>query len=978
MIKIRFLFFFLLFYAVNVTAQNSLSGKVKDKDGNSLVGATVKSKTDVTTTNEAGSFSVKAKAGETLYISYVGMDLTTIKASEGMLVTMVSAGKSEMEVIVTGYSTKSKRSSTGSSSTVAIDDVRSQPIASFDQLLQGQAPGLKAISNSGQPGAAAQVIIRGRGSIAGSINPLYILDGMEITPQDFATLNQGDFESVTVLKDAVTAGIYGSRGSNGVIVITSRKGKSGVTKFNYDFQVGQSKFPTNKLKLMNSQEKLDYEKVNGNPNGWSASQFDSLSKINTNWEDVFFRTGQTQSHQLSASGGSDKTRFYTSLGYLNQTGTVQATSLKRYTVRLNLESGTERVKFGINTSVGYSEFSNTQENNQGIASPLNSLRWSLPYFTPKDAKGNYLVDPTSSQQPNALRELLDNKRQFPQVKAVGNVFGEYNMPFLKGLSIRSSVGIDYRNDQQSIFSPSTTYIGSLASGGKGSLFKSTANSYRITNTNSINYKKNINNIHDITVFVAQEYILRKAQAYNFTGYGFTEPYFENIAGSTPGNTTNNFIPTVGGGGAERRLNSYFMDAGYSYKNKIFGNFNIRKDISSALAASNKSALLGGVGAAWVLSEESFLKNINFLNFLKVKASYGTTGNQEVGNDFASISTIGKSSYNGQNGYVVSTLGNPLLTWETRKSANFGIDFAVWKNRIKGGIEYYNSITNGLYNFEKTPQTSGFPNRITNNGKLRNRGIELNLSANILNFQSFSWTVNGNFTYNKNQVLELPDGQLETQDANGLTVTKVGSPLLSFKLNEYLGVDPATGKSIYGSANGGKTNTYRPEDAKVFGTSDAPYFGGITNTFEYKGVQLSVFWTYAFGNEIYNNDRSNVENPSYIASSISRDLLREWRNPGDITDIPSPKSIIDEYQSLTTRYLENGSFWRLRNIELAYSLPKKLMDKIKLGSVRVFVQGQNLVTVTKFRGFDPEITNSSLGGAQYPTLRSVTAGLNIGF
>jgi TonB-dependent starch-binding outer membrane protein SusC len=976
--KIGLLLSFVLFYTANITAQNSISGKVQDKDGNPLAGATVKSKTDATKTNETGSFSIKAKAGETLYISYVGMALNTVKAAESMLVSMVTNTKSETEVIVTGYSTKSKRANTGSASTVTIDDVRSQPIASFDQLLQGQAPGLKAISNSGQPGAAAQVIIRGRGSIAASVNPLYILDGMEITPQDFATLNQGDFESITVLKDAVTAGIYGSRASNGVIVITSRRGKAGKTKFNYDFQVGQSKFPSNKLKLMNTQEKLDYEKVNGNPNGWTPSEFDSLSKINTDWEKVFFRTGQTQSHQLSASGGSDKTRFYTSLGYLNQTGTVQATALKRYTVRLNLESGTERVKFGINTSVGYSEYSNTQENNQGIASPLNALRWTLPYFTPKDAKGNYVKDPTSSGQPNALQELLDNKRQFPQVKAVGNVFGEYSLPFIKGLSIRSTVGIDYRNDQQTIFSPSTTYIGSLAPAGKGSLFKSTANSYRITNTNSINYKKNIKNIHDITVFVAQEYILRKAQSYNFTGYGFTEPYFENVAGSTPGNTTNNFIPLVGGNGSERRLNSYFMDAGYSYKNKIFGNFNIRKDISSVFLGSKKSALLGGVGAAWILSEESFLRNSQFLNFLKVKASYGSTGNQEVFSDFAAISNIGKTSYNGQNGYVVTTLGNPELTWETRKTANFGLDFAFWKNRIKGGVEYYNSITDGLYNFEKVPLTSGFSNRITNNGKLRNTGIELNLSVNLLNFKSFSWTVSGNFTYNKNQVTELPDGQLETPDANGLTVTKVGAPLLSFKLNEYLGVDPATGKSIYRNSTGGKTNTYSPGDAIVFGTSDAPYFGGITNTFEYKGLQLSIFWTYAFGNEIYNNDRSNVENPSYIASSISRDLLREWRNPGDITDIPSSKSSIDEYQSLTTRYLENGSFWRLRNVELAYNLPKRWMDKAKLNAVRVFVQGQNLVTITKFRGFDPEITNPSLGGAQYPTLRSVTAGLNIGF
>ncbi len=974
--KIFLLLLSVLFYNTLIIAQTTFSGKVQDNEGVPLVGATIKSKSETTKTNELGAFTIKAKAGETLFISYVGKITNSIKAAEAMQVILAATSTSETEVIVTGYSTKSKRANTGSASTIAIDDVRSQPIASFDQLLQGQAPGLKAISNSGQPGAAAQVIIRGRGSIAASVNPLYILDGMEITPQDFATLNQGDFESVTVLKDAVTAGIYGSRGANGVIVITTRRGKVGKTKFNYDVQLGQSQFPTSKLQLMNSKEKLDYEKVNGNPNGWSASQFDSLSKISTNWEDVFFRTGQTQSHQLSASGGADKTRFYASLGYLNQTGTVKATSLKRYTLRLNVESGTDKVRFGMNTSVGFSEFSNTQENNQGIASPLNSLRWTLPYFTPKDSKGNYVQDPTGSQQPNALEELLENKRAFPQLKAIGTVFAEYMVPGVKGLSVKTTVGIDYRNDQQTIFNNPTTYVGRLAPNGKGSLFKSNANAYRITNTNSLNYKKNIGGKHDITAFAAQEYILRKSNSYNYTGYGFTEPYFQNEAGLSSGNATNGFIPLVGGNGTERRLNSYFLDAGYSYSNKIFGNFNIRKDVSSAFT-NKKSALLGGVGAAWVLTEENFLKSAKFINFLKIKASYGTSGNQEIAGDFASTSNIGKNSYNGLNGYVVTSLSSPLLTWETRATTNLGLDYALWKNRIKGSVEVYNSQTNGLYDFQKTPYTSGFSTLLANSGKLQNRGIELSLSATIFEISGFSWNVNGNFTYNKNKVLELTNGLAETQDANGLTVTKVGSPLNSFKMNEYLGVDPATGKSIYRNA-AGKTSIYSPSDAIVFGTSDAPYFGGITNTFTYKSLQLSVFWTYAFGNEIYNNDRVNVENPSYIASSISRDLLREWRQPGDITDIPSPKSSIDEFQSLTTRYLENGSFWRLRNVELAYNLPQRWLSKAKLASVRVFLQGQNLFTITKFRGFDPEITNPSLGGAQYPTLKTITGGVSIGF
>ena len=969
------------FVVLGAFAQSTIKGKVVNDTGTPLVKATIKIAGKTVVTDESGSFTAVAKPNDKVVVSYLGMNDVYAKAQDGMTITMTPKTGSETEVIVTGYSVRNKRNNTGSATSVGVDDLKTQPIASFDQLLQGQAAGLSAKSGSGQPGASAQVIIRGRGSSLGSVTPLYIIDGVEMSPSDFSTINPADFETVTVLKDAVTAGIYGSRGSNGVIVITTKKGKAGATKFNYDFQYGASKFPTNKLKLMSTAEKLAYEKVNGNPNGWSATQFDSLGKINTNWEDVFFRTGITQSHQLSASGGNEKNRFYTSFGYFNQTGIVKATDLKRYTARINVETGGDRIKVGINTQLGYSEFSNTTENNQGIASPLNSIRWTLPYFTPKNAAGDYVQDPTPSGQPNALQELLENTRQFPQIKGIGNIFGEYQLPWTAGLSIRTNVGMDFRNDQSNVFNAPTSYIGRLATGGKGSLARSSQNSIRITNTNSINYKKNINKIHDITVLAAQESVLRKSNSFSYTGFGFTEPFFQNAAGITPGTggvSSNGFIPNVGGGGSERRLVSYFVDAGYSYKNKIFGNFNVRKDVSSAFAASKSSTLLGGVGAAWILSEEDFLKGSTQINFLKIKASYGKTGNQELNNDFGYITTLAKNTYAGQNGLFPDILGNPSLTWETKTTANFGVDFTILKNRVKGGIEYYNSKTANLFNLRRIPYTTGFSSQLSNVGSLRNNGIEITLGTTLKAGKNFTWDISGNFTYNKNQVLTLPDGESEIEDVNGLTTSKIGSPLLSFKMNKYLGVDPATGKSIYGTLSGGKTNDYNASNAQVFGTADAPYFGGITNTFTYRDIQLSFFWTYSFGNEIYNNDRVNIENPAYIASSISRDLLREWRNPGDITDIPSPKSNIDVYQSLTTRYLENGSFWRLRNIEMSYNLPKNFSSSLKIAGARVFVQGQNLLTITKFRGFDPEITTPSLGGAQYPSLRTVTAGFSINF
>jgi TonB-dependent starch-binding outer membrane protein SusC len=973
---------FLLVTAYGLAQTRTITGRITDERGEPVPFASVKLKGSRSgiAADATGNFSINAKTGDVLVISGANLVEKEITVGEDNVLNIpLQRNQAALtEVFVTGYSTKSRRSSPGSATSVTIDDIRTQPIASFDQLLQGQAPGISVTTGSGQPGRAANVIIRGRGSISGSTQPLYIVDGVEINAADFSTLNQGDFESVSVLKDAAAASIYGSRAAGGVIIVTTRRGRVGPTRFNYDVQYGQSYWPRSRLKLMSSNDKLDYELENGNPNGWSPDEIDSLRNIQTDWEKVFFRTGITQQHQVSASGGNDKTRFYASLAYLNQTGVVQASGLKRYTARVNLETGTENLRVGINSSFGYSIFNSTPENNQSIGSPLNGLRWSLPYFTPYDKDGSYLQDPTPSGQPNPLQELLENTRNFPQWKGIGNVFAEYKLPFYRALTLRTSWGLDYTQNETEIYNRRTTAAGQAATGGQGSLARLFNRNLRFIGTNSINFRQTFGAEHDLNATIFQEYLHEDFRVFNFTGFGLTLP-FPNESGITNGTSTNGFIPVVGGNGSENSLVSYFGEIDYGFRNRYFLHAGYRRDGSSRFGANNKWADFYNVGASWIISDEEFMQGLgNKLDLLKLKLSYGTVGNQEGIADFASRAILGRASYGGSTGLRLNDAGNPDLKWETRASFNGGLEFGMFGNRFGGSVEYYHSTTTDLFYRRAVSGTSGFATVLANAGKLRNQGVEVSLRLQPVKSQFFNWTIEGNFTYNKNTILELgPDGEDNVQA--GVTVLKIGKPLNTLWLVKYAGVDPDNGDPLYFDKDGKVTNIYDPENNQYLGTSDAPYFGGINNTFNFKGIELQVFWVYALGNEVYNNDRLNVENPGYTASQLSADLLREWRNPGDITEIPRADPSV-YFLDNTTRFVENGSYWRLRNVQVSYNLPRSILQKIKVANLRVFIQGQNLVTITKYRGYDPEVFGggSLNAGAQYPSLKTVTAGINLGF
>jgi TonB-dependent starch-binding outer membrane protein SusC len=983
----------LLFFIMKIAAQETVSGKVQNNSGTPLPGATVKSKNDVTTTNASGDFTIKAQVGENLEITFVGMTPINIKAVKGMVIEMSKGAKTETELIVTGYTTKSKRSNTGSAVTVTIDDIRTQPIASFDQLLQGQAPGLDVKAGSGQPGRGADVIIRGKGSINGSNTPLYIIDGVEVRPGDFSTMNQGDFESVTVLKDAASTAIYGSRGAGGVIVVTTKKGKSGKTKYSYDVQLGTSRLPKNKLELMNTQEKLDFElNIAGNPWSWTPAEVTDFRLVNTDWYKEVFQDGKMQSHQLSASGGTDKTTFYTSFGYYNEEGITINTGIKRYTGRLNVSHAENRVKLGVNLTGGWSNFKGTGEGNQSVGAPLNTVLWALPYEPNKNPDGTYY---NSAQFPfwiNPVEELAENGDNSWQLKFNGNVFLEYKLPWIKNLIYKINAGGDYSQIEGFAITNKGTQ-GALQNGqltaifqNEGTLGRSIDRRFRATITNSLTYKTYLDKQenHSLTTSIAQEFIKRTGRSLNFTGYGLLNP-FKNEAGLVAGTAANGYIPVVGGGfPQDNAISSFFGSADYSFKDRYYLSLAGRTDGSSRLSLQNRWTQYGSVGAAWIVSDENFF-NVKAISFLKLKASYGSVGNSEGIGDFPYLLQYGRGTYSGNGTLQINRLANPDLTWEKRRTANVGIEFEILKRRIRGTVEYYNSLTKGLYFAPIVPATSGGNgNVLTNGGNMANNGIEFNLGFKIVDGKNFRWAIDANYGYNKNTIKSLPNNQ-DFQLYQSFQALQVGKPFGSFYLVDYAGVNPANGNSQYRKQSDKTlTETYDANDLTVLGTSDAPHNGGLTNTFSYKGIELSAFFVFSYGNYVYNNARFNVEFYQYTTSGFARNGLNAWTAPGQITNFPR----IDEAtEGQTTRFLEKGDYWRLRNVMLSYNLPKKIIEKLKIQNLRMFIQGQNLYTNHNFQGWDPEVativnsdtgSNAAVSGAQYPSLKSMNIGINITF
>jgi TonB-linked SusC/RagA family outer membrane protein len=573
--------------------------------------------------------------------------------------------------------------------------------------------------------------------------------------------------------------------------------------------------------------------------------------------------------------------------------------------------------------------------------------------------------------------LFLNSNKNLQLKSVASSYLEYHFPFLKGLSARTNWGLDFSNNEYTQFwDPKTTVYQTR----QGALYKESNRSFRYTGTTSLNYKRTFGK-HEVDGGVFTESIKNDFRRFNYIGYGFTNG-FTNETGITAGSAANpSYIPSVGGTGTANGLLSYFGIFNYGYSDKYFLSLVGRRDGSSRFGVNNRFANFGSAGLTWAVSDEKFMSKIKFINDLRLRASIGTTGNNNTAAGDFPLPQFGRSSYAGISGWAPAAAGNLDYRWETNKTTNFGLDFAMFKRRLSGTVEIYNRTTTDLfYSLPIDPSISGFSSVPSNFGTVRNKGVELTLRGDIIRTKNFSWSIGANLTYNENRIIDLPTDSV----VSGNTILKEGRPLNTHYLVSYGGVNPANGNSQYIKKDGSVTMAYTVADATYQGTSDAPWFGGLNTNFSYKGFDLSAQMNFFLKNYLYNNDRNNLTNPAYYWDNMHNILLREWRSAGQITDVPRPTSGAtaagpsNPYRSATTRFLEDGSFWRLRNVTLGYTFNTKLLSKATMRSARIFIQGQNWWTKTKYMSFDPEMSGTTLVGAQYPALVQTTVGLSIGF
>lgn len=1002
--------------------ERTISGKVTDAAGAPVLGAsvTVKGSSLGTTTGIDGSFTLKVPASaKTITISAVGYAEQDISlASRNVFaISMTLEGKGLDEVVVTGYGTQKRSTYVGAVSKVEAKAINQVPVASFDQILQGRAAGLYSTAGSGQPGAAANVIIRGVGTIGGTSTPLYIMDGIPIDAAAFAALSPSDIASVDVLKDAVATSLYGSRGSNGVIVITTKRGKSNARlTFTGKTQFGFSDRTRPKFDMMDSRQRIQYEEEVGLENnltigpGWYLSRknpanaglpeatltrydqiLDSLRNTANPWEDVFFRTGKTQEHEVNVSGGGERTSFYSSLNYFKQEGISIRSLLERFSFRTNFDFKTDRLSIGINTTLNYATTSNIEsENTTSVANPFASVYYALPYELPY--RNGVLLHPGNSSGPdgddpllpaNSSRQLVYDQREGStalermlattskrnELKAVLGANIKYKI--IDGLSLVSTLGLDFRELVGERFFDPNTYTGTTSTGGQGSFSESFSRSMRLFGNAGFNYNKTFAALHAVDASVLVENIKRTGRAFNYVGYGINPLLPNTPAAITPG-SNNSFIPGVGGSRDLNALQSLIAIARYSYDGKYTFNGSFRVDRSSTVPEKNRSIAYYAFGASWNVLKENFMSTVDMLSDLQLRASYGISASPFT-SSFGFLSLYGPTSYNGVPGNGVAQIGNTEYDWEFATTTNIGVDFGLLNARIRGTVELYNKVTDNLFVSQKLSSWSGGSELDINAGKMRNRGVEVTLAGDIVSNNKFKWTVGGNVGFNSNKIISL--GQVNEFE-QGTSIIRVGLPYGTHYIPRWGGVDAATGNPLYYNTDGTLTTKYNSATQSVaeFGSWLPKYNGGFNTSLNYKDFYAEAFFSFAGGNKRYNNEDFFNETPSFATSNQSTRMLQRWRKPGDITNIQK----FGTSRSFSSKDIQDASYLRLRNVNIGYNIPRRWLQQTAVfNAATIYVQGQNLYTWTQWRGFDPE-DNNNIATFEYPAQRTFTFGINLTF
>lgn len=1004
-----------------------VTGTVTDaSDGSTLPGVSIKAKggTRGAISDASGKYKINISHTGTLVVSYVGYNSIEVPVNNQSVIniSLVQNSQSLDEIIVTGYGSQIKRELTGNIAKVKMSEVADMPITSFEQGIVGKAAGVQINQGSGKLGQAMRVSVRGQSSVSASNEPLYVVDGIPLTQTSNSPLstaadsralnslidiNPQDIESVEILKDASAGAIYGSRAANGVVLITTKSGKSGKTNVNLGMQFGGSR-PTNKVEFLNTEQYVSFYRMaaanadvldeydpsdpDSNSsymedffNSQSLGTFGTSEQVSTNWGGLAFQDAPQQQYDLSISGGNEKTNFYISGQLLDQTGILVGNSLQRISGRINL---THRIssRFLVGFNMGLTRTLNKRVSaDNSFGNPLQLV--ALPPMSPSVDPETGLpigTPPGDISIPlyfNSLIYLGNAYNNTTGHRNIGNVFGEYSI--LKNLKFRTEFAIDFMDNQTEQYYNSKTQRNTGSPLGYGyQEFR------RVENYNTNNYfvySKDFG-MHGLTTTLGMSYQGSKDKQLYAEGQDFPSDSYKQIA-SAARKTDASSAQT------DYSFVSYFARVNYKWNDRYLLGLSSRVDGSSRFGNNNRYGFFPAVSAGWVLTEEEFLKDANYLSFLKLRASWGKTGNAEIGN-FPQLGLYtGDANYAGLPGQRPWQLGNPDLGWETTSQVDIGLDFGFLNNRINGEIDYYNKKTSGLLLEVNVPGTTGFASQYRNIGNLTNRGFEIIINSDNL-VGDFKWRTSFNAATNKNEITNL-DGQIIEGGISNMSRAVEGQPLGSFFTVEYAGVDPENGDALWylntensdGSTNRETTNVYSQAQRVAAGSPLPKWTAGLTNTFSYKGFDLSVLLNGVFGNKInfYGVGRFSSANGRFEDNQTVNQLAA-WTPTNTDTNVPQARLFYNNGAQPSTRFIEDGSFVRLRNVTFGYSLPKQLLSKAKIANARIYVSGQNLLTITDYSGWDPEvnadyITSNIAQGYDFystPMAKTFLLGVNLGF
>ncbi len=1003
--KFKWIFTLLLAFSMQFSfaQEKTVTGVVTDKLG-PLPGANivVKGTTNGVQTDFDGKYSIKAKSGDVLEVSFTGYNKKSITVgAANSYNVLLEEGVELQEVVVLGFTSQKKEDIISAVSVVGSSELQKlSTVTSVDNMLQGKAAGVQVVAASGRPGQAARVIVRGANSISGvSANPIYVVDGAVMTNIEMNSINPSDIETMAVLKDAAAASLYGSRAGNGVVIVTTKRAKSGKTQFDFNSSIGYSERVDDNFSVMNASQYLAYEDklraagVNGIPVRTDAAKA-ILIRNGENWEKQIFRKGEIRSSQISLQSANETTNLYASFSNDKNTGLINPwNGYERITGRVKIDHKTKyNFTFGSNINMSYSEDDRPRES-FNVLSPVWTAYGSTPLVSKfqKNPDGSLVLD--ANGKPIYNKAGLPNNFSYfdiydtyfittRQFRTFGNVYGKLDDLFIKGLSFKSDFSAIYGRTVNETFIAPGSDIATAFGYGTGLKTDGGTDDLDMRWVNTLQYTRSFgkNNI-DATVF--SEY--NKYNLYNYTleAQGFPNSFLQvqSVAGTPITATT---------GRLDYLILGYGGIVNYDYDDKYFVQVSGRRDGNSRFGQDKRFGFFPAASLGWKISNENFLKDSKFVDLLKLRVSYGTSGNvAAIGQNYP-VTSVAFPTYNNLNGAAPTVnVNNPNLGWEEVNTTNVGLEFKLFGSRVSGAVDYFiANRTNFYFTDLLATEAGGYTQRI-NAGEFENRGLELSLNIDVIRNNNFTWNIYGNTTFVKSEIMDL-NGEPEIFTSS--TVQRVGGYLGEYFLVRYAGVNPANGEPLYYDVNGNVTNVYNGDDAVALSgkTPNPKYYGGFGTSFRYKGFDLTADFAFQGGNYIQNIAELVLTDPSGINTQNFRtDAVNFWTQPGQTNVLPSPVNVdgtTRTYQN-TDQFLQKGDFVRFRSLNLGYTFTKKVLgDKVPIDKLRVFFQGQNLYTWTNFKG-DPEVGFIGLEGSglsgeayrwAYPNAKIISFGAQLTF